>query len=160
MAQYRSDHAGTNFRPYNRPQGASQKIPFFLTITVAPVNGDTFSLFKLPPGAVLTGFMIDLPQLDSGTPTATLAVGDSNNTARYVAASQIARVQGKIISDASPTLATNIIGAIFGTLPRLYTTPDDLRITITAAVSAGGATSGSIQGWVSYDMTGLYRDPV
>lgn len=159
MPTYRSDVAGTNYRPWDFPPGATHMQPFSLPVSVAPVNTDIFILGKIPLGATLMGFEIELPQLDTnGAPTATLQVGTSGSAARFVAASNIARVAGRVSSGLSPTLATNMIGAIFGSLPYTPTAADDLRITISAAVATGG-TGGTIKGHFTYVMTGKYQLP-
>lgn len=159
MATYRSDAAATNYRPWDFPPGVTHTQVFSLPVLVAAVNGDIFILGKLPLGCTLTSFDIQIPQIDSdGSATATLQVGTSGSAARFVAASNIARVAGRVSSGLSPTLATNVIGVILASLPYTPTAADDLRITISAAV-ATGATGGTIKGHYTYMMTGKYSLP-
>lgn len=157
MAILRSTAAVQGFAPPNFPQNALIRIPFPLAITGAVASGDFFYLGRILAKSTLTGFVCDIPELDTdASATGTLIVGDLADDDRYITTSNAARNSGRINSAADDALGSDFQGSIFGTLPRVYTDPDMLVLKLTGTV-ATAATTGTLRGWYDYCMFPFYN---
>jgi hypothetical protein len=155
-----SDIATASFVPASRPQGPPIEYPFSKTISSALAINDVIKLAKIPKGATLLAFLIDIPDLDTdASPTVSISVGDSGDLARFVATITTPRTAfTRVSSTASPTAATGIIGVIAGTLPRTYASNHDyLAIKAVAAATALSAPV-TIKGWYRYTMFPTRKD--
>jgi len=157
MATLLSNIAKTSFRPSTRPQGPAIKYPFTLAVATAPALGDILKLGKIPVGATLLEFFIDIPDLDTdGTGAVSIEVGDNGSSARFLAATTAPKTARTVVSTTVIT-ASQMLGTIAGTLPRLYATGGDLRITIAVASLALSAAV-TIRGWYEYTMFPTRKD--
>lgn len=161
MATYFSDAGGLRFQPYSRPEGGLIGQPFSLTISVAVANADIFVLARVPNGATVIGYTVDVPAVDSNaSPTATVALGDANTSTQFVNSAVMLNTGFyRFTSWVSPTAIAGLIdGADTSTLPRAYTNSNDFRMTVTSAVATGVST-GTIKGTLFYTMQPFYSDP-
>lgn len=137
---YFADH-GTTTQSAKVRTGITKQT-FSFPLSAALVLNDTITLANIPALAKLTAFQIDVCDLDSnGAPTVKLDVGDSTSQNRYVAAT----TKGQ-----SPA----IIGQadqVPGSTNFRYAAADVFKITVNTAPATGIAT-GTIQGWVEYEM--------
>lgn len=107
----------------------------YATLTVAAVDltlNALHGMFRLPKNSVIVGIILKASDLDTnGTPTITLSVGDSGNTARYLSASTVAQAGGVVT-----TLA---VGGMF------YKLTVDTLITVLVAAAAATGAAGTIE---------------
>ena len=146
-----SDVAMVNDPPVVRPE-FSYIIPFTYALTAAPVANDLYVLVRIPEGAKLVSFLIDIPDLDThATPTIAFDLGDSGDDDRFVSNQGVGQSSGKLHSGAYVTLTNGIAGAIVNTLPRAYTTSDYLALKCRTA-AATAVTTGTFSGNVAYSL--------
>jgi hypothetical protein len=113
--------------------GGAAKVSKYIEYTLPATFGtnatDYIDLFNIPKGAVVTGFTLTVADLDSGSATLTLSLGDSASSTRFLSASTIGQAGGSSSTNASPLYK--------------YTTDDKIRLTATAA--AATPTGGLLQ---------------
>lgn len=82
---YLSDKAAASVPARTPPPGGSVTVVAKATITAAIVVNDLFKMVKVPPGAVVTGVIAQVPDVDTdATPVAAYTVGDDLDTDRYI----------------------------------------------------------------------------
>lgn len=159
MATYYSDVSADPSRMYDTP-GVSLKQPFFLTTTALLVAGDILNLCPILTNCTVTGYQVDFPALDTATQTATAKLGITGSDAIFVASGDtLVRAAGRYSSTGSATAGTTFIGCLNNALPRVFTTPNSLILTMVAAVSTSCVVGTIIRGWLEYTMQPKYRKP-
>lgn len=160
MATLYSDVAGVNAVAVANPTGLIC-IPFNLTVPLSTLaNADVLKLVKIPNFAILTGFVIDIPDLDiHATETITIDVGDDLDPNRYLSGSLLGQDPGRAVSGHAVALVGAIQGEILNTLPHEYAeetgagpTGVDFQITVSAAVATANTAAVVIKGHVNYTM--------
>jgi hypothetical protein len=120
---------------------------FSFNVGVALIVNDTITLLKLPAGACLENWLIDTPELDSGTDAITLDLGDGTTQDRWIAASTIGQAGGKISGLADGAAAS---------LPcSVGSTALDMILTVKVAPNVGTTPTISIRGWARYHFSSL-----
>lgn len=111
-------------------------------LTAALALNDVIQLFKIPAGAKMLDFMIDIPKLDSNaTPTVELDLGDTANAENYYVAASTKGQNAAIMSSANDMKS--------GTVGTYYSADDVLALTVHTA-PATGETTGKLRAWVMY----------
>lgn len=134
--------------------GEDRTVAFTVATRTSLALNDIIELVKIPKGAILLDFFIEVPDLDSAT-SLTLEVGDldaasigsigvANFNSRFVTAS----TKGQARAVISSQLTADLIAA---SLPRAYTANDVFCIKCSAA-SAGAGGGGLIRGYIRYNM--------
>ena len=146
--------------------------------TAIAVN-DTIALCKLPKGAVILDYFVQLPALDNGSVSLTLdfglastnsstagvkgATAATSNAAIFLAASTLGRAGGIVtpmeslgITGTTPIAPVGIVvGTGFVGVPLNPLIADDvLQLLAHAAGQAGGGAGGLLAGWVRYHCRG------
>lgn len=116
------------------------QVVFSYALTAALVDADVIRLCKLPIGAIITGFRLFVPDLDTNvSPAIALNIGDTEDPNRYVAGSTTGQAAGTIGLE-------DFIPAAFG-----YETAVDTYLVLEVETApATGATTGTIAGMVMY----------
>ena len=112
---------------------------------------DTVTFFELPAGATVVGGWLLADDLDTGTETLEIDVGDASSGTRFLNSGVIT---GDAVTGIKPE--TGIFYPLFGTLkdgPYTYSSATDIIGTITAAANAGGT------GTISLVLLYTYNDP-
>ena len=97
---------------------------------------DTITFFEIPAGASVVGGYLYGDDIDTGTETLQIDIGDASDTDRFINSGVIT---GDAVTGIKPE--TGIWLPMFGTLkdgPYTYTTATDIIGTIVAAANAGG----------------------
>lgn len=115
---------------------------FSFLVSVALVINDTIKLCKIPKGAEVLDFIIDMPDLDSATSLA-WDLGDSLSAARYVSAS----TKGQ-----SAAIICHVNDGVVSSLPYAYLINDDLILKVNTAPGGGGTSATPIKGHLRYSM--------
>lgn len=119
----------------------------FATPNLMAIN-DILELCKVPKGARILDYYIDLPDMDSGTNfICDLGLGTANDDA-FIDGGTVG--QGAAIL--TPTNAPN--GIVAGALPLTVTADDSFRLTCKTAPAGAGSATGVIKGWLRYSMRG------
>jgi len=109
------------------------------------VTADILQCCKIPKGARITSWYLDLPDIDSAT-TNTFDFGLATQDADAFLDGSTA---GRSAAVASPTNNPN--GIVAGSVP-LTVTADDVLQLLAAAGGAGAGSGGIIKGSVTYNM--------
>lgn len=159
MATYYSDIAAHPEAMYDT-EGAGLIQPFFLTTTAALVNGDILVLCPILKDSTVLGYQVDCPELDVDvSATAQAKLGYSGSDAAFTAAGTYIRNAVRFSSAIDDAAANDNIGCILNVLPRAFTSPSAMILTITAAVATSCAVGTVIRGWMSYTMQPKCRRP-
>ena len=120
-------------------------------ITSALSGADTITMFTLPAGTTVLAGWLTADDIDTGTETLELDVGDASSSTRFLDS-------GVITGDAFLTgNIANVTGVnypLYGTLkdgPYTYTSATNIIVTVTAAANAGGTGTVSLTMLVSYN---------
>lgn len=109
------------------------EMAFTGTITTA----DSGTILNLPVGAVVIGAVLESDDLDTGSATITLNVGDAGSAARYFSASTVAQA-----GTASSAVA---VTGLFYTV-----TADTTAVLVAVAANAATSQAGSVRLAVTY----------
>ena|SRR5215467_750078 len=125
---------------YNGPwAGVSFTREFSFNASIALIINDIILLAQIPAGTFLDDFLVDVPDLDTGT-TMTLSLGDNTTANRYLSASTIGQAGGKV---------NGMVTAIAASLPTYYSAADAFQLKVIAAPTGGTATV-SLRGWIRF----------
>ena len=110
---------------------------------------DTVTFFSLPAGAtVVMGWLMG-DDIDTGTETLEIDVGDSTTPTRFLNSGVLS---GDAVTDVKPEVG--IQQRLFGTLkdgPYTYSSATDIIGTITAAANAGGTGTVTLMMFYTYN---------
>lgn len=134
------------------------KVPFSIALAANPAANDLIHLVKIPIGATLLDYQIEVPILDTNaSQTLDLSLGDTADNARYQSTNRAGRT-GNFGGVSSPggtrqlnnnaVQANAVVGIVAGTLPRAYTADDVLLFKVIA--NSATFQAGTIRGWVEY----------
>lgn len=141
---YYSDTAGQYMPP--RSTVGDLTVPFtFNQAALNYANGDIIVLAKLPRFSTLTGFIVDMPILDTAN-TLAMGLGTLSNSTRFTSTINTGAAIRISAFDAAATANTSVLlaklpFAVLNTTAGGQTVDDDLRLTVsnTATTIAANA---------------------
>lgn len=151
MANYNSVQAAASVAQVGSALAGLQVAWGTYEIATALSSADTITFFTLPANTTVLGGWLLGDDLDTGTETLEIDVGDASSATRFLNSGVIT---GDAVTGTKPE--AGIAVPLFGTLkdgPYTYTSATAIIGTITAAAAAGGT------GTISLLMFCTYGDP-
>lgn len=125
------------------------------TLTFSYVTGASLALWtneiinlgKVPKGATIEGWYLNLPDMDSGTGL-TLSFGTATTPGLLLTDSTLGQAGGVGSHKNAPN------GLTVNAVPAAILTADDAVVLKATAAAAGAGAGGTIKGWVRFHMHG------